>query len=90
MYVPFWVFCFIVLFCVLFCVLFVCKCVLLDCHRISTQFQLTNISYYIQSCGTKLCYVEKRPVTYLYMYLIMIYNITPKNTRQKYMNYCTL
>jgi len=38
-----------VLFCVLFfivsfCVLFVCKCVLYYCHRVSTQFQFTNIS----------------------------------------------
>jgi hypothetical protein len=36
MYVPFCVFCFILLF----CVLFVCKCVLYYCHRVSTQLQL--------------------------------------------------
>jgi hypothetical protein len=42
MYVPFRVFCFIVLF----RVLFVCNCtVLYYCHRVSTQLQLTNISY---------------------------------------------
>ena len=38
MYVPFCVFCFIVLF----CVLFVCKCVLYYRHRVSTQLQLTK------------------------------------------------
>ena len=42
MYVPFWVFCLIVLF----CVLFVCKCVLYYCHQVSTPLQLTNISYH--------------------------------------------
>jgi len=32
---------------VLFCVLFMCKSILYYCHGVSTQLQLTNISYHI-------------------------------------------
>ena len=38
----------IALHCV-FCVLFVCKCVLYYCHWVSSQLQLTNISYHVIS-----------------------------------------
>ena len=40
MYIPFCVFCFILLF----YAMFMCNCVLYYCHRVSTQLQLTNIS----------------------------------------------
>ena len=42
-YAPFWVFCFIVLF----CVLFACKSILYYCQWVSTELQLTNVSYHI-------------------------------------------
>jgi len=66
MYVPFWVFCFIVLF----CVLFLCECVLYYCHRVSIQLQLTNISYHIFDDGllvsTDLNKISKRFTPALY------------------------
>jgi len=60
-YVPFWVFCFIVLF----WVLFVYKCVLCYCHRMSTQSQLRNISdsYQTSFLSTKLHMFSKVQTT---------------------------
>jgi len=41
-------------FIVLFYVLFVCKYVLYYCHRVSTQLQLTNISYHFTHTMTTM------------------------------------
>jgi len=46
----FCILCFIVLF-YIYCVC-VCKCVLYNCHRVSTQLQLTNLSKYQNTSTT--------------------------------------
>ena len=64
MCVPLRVFCFIVLF----CVLFVCKYVLYYFHRLSTQLQLTNISYHIISY-----HISYHIISYIISYHIIPY-----------------
>jgi hypothetical protein len=70
MYVLFCIFCFIVLF----CVLLVCKCVLHYCHRVTTELQLTSISYHISDHITyhiKIYII----ISYYVMSCIMSYHI---------------
>ena len=71
MYVPSWEFCLIVLF----CVLFVCKCVLHYSLRVSTQLQLTNISYHIISYHITSYHIIYRIVPYHIIYHIISHHI---------------
>jgi hypothetical protein len=50
-----------------FCVLFLCKCVLYYCHRVTTQLQLTNISY--------TSYVPQGKINVLYRVSVCFANV---------------
>jgi hypothetical protein len=69
MYVPFWIFCFIVLF----CLLFACKCVLYYCHRVATQLQLRNAELYKNTC---LCFSTWK------LYKIYFFNSVQSNSKR--------
>jgi hypothetical protein len=71
MYVLFCIFCFNALL----CVLFVCKCVLYYCYRVSTQLQLTNISYHIISYHI-ISYIISYHISYHIISYHIIYHIT--------------
>jgi len=71
----------------MFYVLFVCKCVLYYCHRVTTQLQLTNISYNIVSfsliippplfilhCHLSLLFPFKISVIFLFLFLLFFFN----------------
>jgi len=45
--------CIVCVDCVVLCIVCVCKCVLYCCHRVPTQFELTNITYIIYYHGVR-------------------------------------
>jgi len=57
-------FCVLCIVCFVTCpVLFVCICVLSNCHRVTTQLQLTNISYQLGQADLSDTTRSGRPVT---------------------------
>ena len=76
------VICVVLLLFVLFYVLFVCKCVLYYCHRVTTQLQLTNISYHIILYHITLYHISYH-ISYRVMYRIISYILYSSNTWEK-------
>jgi len=62
------VICVVILLFVLFCVLFVCKCMLYYCHWVTTQLQLTNISYHSILSYHIMSYIILCHISYHIMY----------------------
>ena len=62
-------FCIFYFHCVVLCIVCVCECVLYCWHRVSTQLQLTNISYHFTHTMTTMMMVVINFVQFLILFL---------------------